>query len=210
MGLSSGHFSGAFMDRLSRIITKFEESVIALLLAGMVLLTFSQVIARYIFNSGWGAALEATTLMYAWMILFGASYGVKIGAHLGVDAIVTLLPNRLFRIVAVFGALCGLVYALMLLGGSLTYLAKLYKFSLGMQDLRFPDWFANGVAPAIGWEIYDNEVPRWLAYSILPIGLTLFALRCAQAIWQIIKGERRMMIASHEAEDLVAENKDSV
>lgn len=198
------------MERLSKIINKLEETVIALLLAGMTLLTFSQVIARYVFNSGWGAALEATTLMYAWMILFGMSYGIKIGAHLGVDAIISMLPSRTFRIVAVFGALTGVVYALMLLDGSLTYLGKMYKFNIGMEDLHFPDWFANGLAPMIGWEIYDNEVPRWLAYSILPIGLALFALRCLQAAWQIIKGDRRMMIASHEAEDLVAENKDAV
>jgi C4-dicarboxylate transporter, DctQ subunit len=198
------------MERLSRIVTRFEETVIALLLAGMTLLTFSQVVARYIFNSGWGAALEATTLMFAWMILFGMSYGIKIGAHLGVDALIMLLPKRLFRIVAVFGALAGLVYALFLLDGSLVYLGKMYRFNIGMEDLHFPDWFANGVAPALGWEIYDNEVPRWLAYSILPIGLALFALRCLQAGWQIITGKRNMIIASHEAEDLVAENKDAV
>ena len=198
------------MERISGIVTKFEETVIALLMAGMVLLTFSQVIARYVFNTGWQAALEATVLMYAWMILFGMSYGVKIGAHLGVDAIIIALPDRIFRILAVFGALTGVVYGLMLLTGSMTYLGKLYQFNLGMQDLRFPDWFANGVAPAIGWEIYDNEVPRWFAFSILPIGLALFSFRCLQATWQIIKGERRMMIASHEAEDLVAENKDAV
>ncbi len=198
------------MERLSHMVTRFEETVIALLLAGMTLLTFSQVIARYVFNSGWGAALEATTLMFAWMILFGMSYGIKIGAHLGVDALIKLLPNRAFRIAAVFGALTGVVYALMLLDGSLTYLAKMWKFNIGMEDLHFPDWFANGVAPALGWEIYDNEVPRWLAYSILPIGLALFAFRCLQAAWQIITGKREMIIASHEAEDLVAENKDAV
>lgn len=198
------------MERLSKIVTKFEETVIALLLAGMVLLTFSQVIARYIFNSGWGAALEATTLMFAWMILFGASYGIKIGAHLGVDALVTLFPSKLFRVATVFGALTGVAYALILLSGSFTYIAKMWQFNIGLEELRFPAWFADGVAPAFGWEIYDHEVPRWLAYSILPIGLSLFAFRCLQACWQIIQGDRRMIIASHEAEDLVAENKDSV
>ena len=198
------------MERLSNFVTKFEETVIALLLAGMTLLTFSQVIARYVFNSGWGAALEATTLMFAWMILFGMSYGIKIGAHLGVDALITLLPNRIFRIVAVFGALTGLVYAVILFDGSLTYLSKMWRFNIGMEDLHFPDWFANGVAPAIGWEISDNEVPRWFAYSILPIGLFLFGFRCLQAAWQIMTGKRKMIIASHEAEELVAENKDAV
>lgn len=198
------------MERLSRFVTKFEETVIALLLAAMTILTFSQVIARYIFNSGWGGALEATTLMFAWMILFGMSYGIKIGAHLGVDAVINLLPSRAFRVVAVFGALTGLVYAVILFDGSMTYLSKMWKFNIGMEELHFPAWFSDKVAPIIGWEIYDNEVPRWLAYSILPIGLALFGFRCLQAAWQIIKGDRKMIIASHEAEDLVAENKDSV
>jgi C4-dicarboxylate transporter DctQ subunit len=198
------------MERLSQFVTKFEESVIALLLAGMTLLSFSQVIARYVFNSGWGAALEATTLMFAWMILFGMSYGIKIGAHLGVDAVINLLPSRAFRVVAVIGALAGVVYAGFLLYGSWRYLGTMWKFNIGLEELHFPNWFANGVAPALGWEIYDNEVPRWLAYSILPIGLALFAFRCLQAAWQIIKGDRKMIIASHEAEDLVAENKDAV
>jgi C4-dicarboxylate transporter DctQ subunit len=42
---------------------------------------------------------------------------------------------------------------------------------------------------------------------MLPISLGLFAYRCLQACIQIWRGERELIIASHEAEDLVAENK---
>ena len=49
---------------------------------------------------------------------------------------------------------------------------------------------------------------RWIAYLILPIGLTLFGYRGLQAMVLIWRGDRDMIIASHEAEGLVAENKD--
>ena len=53
-----------------------------------------------------------------------------------------------------------------------------------------------------------DRVHRWIAYLMLPLGLGLLAFRSAQAVWQIVTGEREMVIAAHEAEDLVAENKD--
>ena len=70
------------------LIEKIEESIIALLFAAMTLVTFSQVIARYVFNAGAVWALEATTYLFAWLVLFGAAYGVKKNAHLGVDFLV--------------------------------------------------------------------------------------------------------------------------
>src|SRR3546814_17805294 len=78
---------------LSRIVNRLEEGFIALFLGGMVLITFSQVVARYVFNSGAVWALELTTYLFAWLVLIGASYGVKIGAHLGVDAFVKMFPE---------------------------------------------------------------------------------------------------------------------
>src|SRR3546814_8791676 len=56
------------------------------LLAAMTLLTFTQVVLRYVFNSGWGWALEATTYMFGWLVLVGISYGIKVGFHIGIDA----------------------------------------------------------------------------------------------------------------------------
>jgi C4-dicarboxylate transporter DctQ subunit len=58
--------------------------------------SFTQVVARYGFNSGWGGALEFTRILFAWLILFGMSYGIKIGAHLGVDAAIRLFPRKTF------------------------------------------------------------------------------------------------------------------
>lgn len=85
------------MSRLNKIIDGFEEGLIATILAVMTLITFSQVVMRYGFNSGWGGALQFTRLLFAWLILFGMSYGLKIGSHLGVDAFIRLFPKPVFR-----------------------------------------------------------------------------------------------------------------
>jgi len=202
------------MQRVDNWVTRFEEGVLAFLLAAMTIVSFTQVVARYGFNSGWTGALELNRILFAWLILFGMSYGVKIGSHLGVDAVIRLLPKQMFRAAAIFGALCGVAYALTLLwsewlhifgletrGGAIDYWMKMYKIGIGLDDLRYPDVIIENFGT-------QERVQRWIAYLILPIGLALFLFRCLQAAWQIFTGEREMMIAAHEAEDLVAENKD--
>jgi len=42
---------------------------------------------------------------------------------------------------------------------------------------------------------------------MLPIGLALFIFRAIQATLAIIKGDKEMIIAAHEAEELLEENK---
>ena len=44
----------------------------------MTLVTFSQVVARYVFNTGVVWALELTVYLFAWLVLLGMSYGVKV------------------------------------------------------------------------------------------------------------------------------------
>ena len=142
------------------------------------------------------------------------SYGIKIGSHLGVDAFVRVLPHSLFRIVAIFGALCAFLYAAMLIsatwlelfgansrGGAVDYWTRMFKLGIGLDDLRYPQWIQESLG-------VQERVQRWIAYLILPVGLALFGFRALQAMIQIWHGDRELIIAGHEAEDLVAENKD--
>ncbi|MCB9992878.1 MAG: TRAP transporter small permease [Hyphomicrobiaceae bacterium] len=179
----------------------------------MVLVSFVQVIARYVFLSGWDGALEFTRILFAWLILFGMSYGIRANLHIGVDALVRLLPKPLFRLVALATAGACVLYAVVFLysdwlqlfgapakGGAMDYWSKMFRAGIGLEDLRFPDWAQQ----AFG---LDDRVPRWVAYLILPVGLALFAFRCLEAMVAMVRGERELIIASHEAEDLVAENR---
>ncbi|MDX5594831.1 TRAP transporter small permease [Pseudovibrio sp. SPO723] len=203
---------------MKNFVNSLEENIIALILATMTLVTFSQVVARYGFNSGWGAALEFTRVLFAWLILFGMSYGIKIGAHLGVDAFIRLFPKPIFRVFALLGAAATVLYAALLIdatwlgvllglenrgasGGALPYVARFYQLPIGMEDLKWPLWVQ---------ETFDvrERVPRWMPYTILPFGLALLGFRALQMFWLILIGKREAMIAAHEAEELVEENKD--
>jgi C4-dicarboxylate transporter, DctQ subunit len=195
-------------------IARFEENVIAALLAIITLVAFAQVIARYGFNSGWSGALEFQRILFSWLILFGMSYGVRANTHLGVDAFVRMFPPKIFRVVAVLGAVACVVYGVTLLnsawlqvfgahtrGGAVQYWSLIYRTHAGLDEMKWPQFIID----AFG---VKERLPRWLAYIMLPTGLALFILRSLQAFADIITGKREMMIASHEAEDLVAEHKD--
>jgi C4-dicarboxylate transporter, DctQ subunit len=195
-------------------LIRFEENVLAILLAVITLVAFTQVIARYGFNSGWSGALEFQRILFAWLILFGMSYGIRANTHLGVDAFVRLLPPKAFRVVAVFGAVACILYAAILLGsawlqvfgaqtkgGAVLYWSTIYRINAGLDEMKWPQFMVD----ALGLK---ERLPRWSAYLIMPVGLALFALRSAQACVDIIAGRRELVIASHEAEDLVAEHKD--
>ena len=202
------------MNTISRLVDRFEENFIALLLSLMVIITFAQVVARYVFNTGWGSALEITQVLFAWLILFGMSYGLKIGTHLGVDILIKKFPHTVFRYFALLGALACIIYGITFLsanwvawvggpenkGGAYLYWSKIYKIGIGMESITLPEFIFGP----------DERLPRWVAYLMLPIGLVLFVLRSIQAFWMIWKGDREMVIASHEAEELIEQNKNSV
>ncbi|WMS44244.1 TRAP transporter small permease [Acuticoccus sp. MNP-M23] len=201
-------------DKLApRVMNELEEIVIALILAAMTLVAFVQVVMRYGFNSGFQGALELNRILFAWLILFGMSYAVKINSHLGIDSLIRLFPRPVFRGFAIFGALAVLLYAVMFInadwlkslgattrgGGAVDYWWKMYRVGIGLDDLKYPAFMVEMTG--------QDRVHRWVAYLILPIGLGLLAMRAVQALVEIIQGKRELIIASHEAEDLVEKNR---
>lgn len=160
------------------LVTAIEENAIAALLALITLISFVQVILRYGFNTGINGALELTTVLFAWLILFGMSYGIKMGMHLGVDAFIRLLPPRAFKAVAIFGAVCCLLYGLILLnadwlqwlgaktrGGAVDYWSKMFKLGIGMEDMRWPGFLqALGLPRARA----SGGSPTWCFRSAWP------------------------------------------
>ena len=59
------------MGRAKAFIDRIEETFIAILLGLMTVLTFANVLARYLFNSNIFYALELTVFMFAWLVLLG-------------------------------------------------------------------------------------------------------------------------------------------
>jgi C4-dicarboxylate transporter DctQ subunit len=190
---------------ISRIVNRLEEGAMAFFLGVMVVITFSQVVARYVFNSGAVWALELTTYVFAWLVLIGVSYGVKVGAHLGVDAFVRIAPARYQRWLILLAALLCCVYAGIMLYGSWDYWSKIYRFGIDTEDLYVPRIIVEAIYGGPDYRYEPVGIDRWVPYAALPLGMALLLFRFIEALVMIATGRRETLIASHEAEDAVAE-----
>lgn len=220
----SGYSQNQPQGAVSRFINSIEETAIALILGLMTLITFVNVVLRYVFNHSliWG--LEVTLILFAWLVLLGISYGFKKTSHLGVDAVINMVSHPVQRVMALLAALCCIAYALLLLKGAWDYWAPFAAlqptegrwFPLGFTEgVRDRAFYVTDQVPMLGifrWLEdainYGDEyekLPRVIPYFILPFSTALILLRVLQASWAIVTGRKDSLIVSHEAEDAVAE-----
>ncbi|WP_412557977.1 TRAP transporter small permease [Thalassospira sp. MIT1370] len=167
---------------ISTVVNRLEEGIIALLLASMTSLTFVNVVMRYVFNSGLTWALEITEFLFAWLILFGMSYGVKVGSHIGVDALVRLFPDRVQRVIGLFVVATGILYSSWLIIGG---------------------WELVSFNHMLEMEAEDSPIMLWFVYLIMPVGAALLAFRLAQVGWRIITGKQVGFNLADEAREAI-------
>jgi len=82
------------MARVLDVYCEVLKAAIALCLAAMVVLVFSNVVLRYAFNSGIAVSEELSRWLLVWLTFLGAIVALRQHAHLGVDTLVRALPPR--------------------------------------------------------------------------------------------------------------------
>jgi C4-dicarboxylate transporter DctQ subunit len=203
---------------------QIEETLIAVLLGLMTLVTFANVVARYGFNSNILWALELTVFMFAWLVLLGSSYAVKKSAHLGVDLLIDNSAPQIRKILGLISVTACIVFSFLLLKGSWDYWANFANlpategrwFPAGFEDkFREKGWYEVNDIPlpeVLRWmEAAFNEgeeyekIPRLLPYAVLPLSMALLLFRFFQAGWALWTGGMDRIVASHEVEDEIAE-----
>ena len=198
---------------LLRAWNRLEEALVVFLLTAMTLVTFTYVVVTNLYNvffdlgdavpiletpafavgdflisvaqyMTWSLAL--TTALFAWLIFIGTAYCVRVGAHIGVDLLVRLFPERLQR---VFGAIACLVfigYAGLLMVSSFAWLQTLITNNIGAEDL---DVFG---------------IREWHIAAIMPIGMALIIARLIEVLIRILRGDQLGLEQSSEAGDVLA------
>ena len=161
---------------LNRGLARLEEWLIAVLLSGMVLMTFSQVITRYGFNAGWVWSLEATTYMFGGLLMVGISFAMRQHAHMNVDALVNTLPRRWKRVATLLAISLCFIYVALMIWGAFELVARLRDLGSNARDL---------------------PVKRWVLMSMLPAGFSLLGLRLVQVTIEVLRGERDTLGSAH-------------
>lgn len=105
---ASSPFKRHFLHGLA-IIDRGSYYAILTTMGLMTLLVSAQVFARYLLADSIDSASELSRLFFVWSIFLAIPHGIKIGIHVGIDALVGLLPqamqNRLARLIALIAAL---------------------------------------------------------------------------------------------------------
>lgn len=167
---------------LAKITDTLEESILSIFLVVMTLLVFLDVVMRFGFNSGIAWSQEVTLYMMAWFVLFGASYGVKVGAHIGVDSFVKIFPKPIRRALGLLSVSICIAYSIIFMIAAWNYLAKLKKIHIEMEDL---------------------EIQRWMSESIILIGFILLLYRFIQLFIKILKGDAEGFSHIDEAKESI-------
>ena len=170
------------LQKIVHILHRAEEGLLAFLLAAMALVTFSQVVARYVFNTGVIWALELTTFLFAWLILMGMSYGIRIHTHIGVDAFVRIFNPPIQRLLGLVAIIAGLLYAGMLLFGSWEQVSLMFEIDMESEDLK---------------------VPLWVPLSVLIIGFILMIVRLLVIAWRILVYKESGLLLGDEGRDAI-------
>lgn len=208
------------MSAIGRFVNSVEETLIALILGLMTMITFANVVARYGFNANILWALELSVFLFGWLVLLGASYAVKTSSHLGVDAIINAVSPPVRRVLGIISVTACLMFSFLILKGSWDYWA-VYADLPPTSGRWFPGGFAEKFrsqsfyevqdVPMVGflrfledWINYGEEyekLPKVIPYLILPISAALLMFRFIQAAIRIFTGQSDRLVASHEVED---------
>ncbi|KFF50721.1 C4-dicarboxylate ABC transporter [Gammaproteobacteria bacterium MFB021] len=198
---------------LLRIWNSLEEGLVALLLAVMTLLTFFYVVVTNLYNVfydlgdaypaletpafavgdwllGIGQemtwSLAMTTTIFAWLIFLGIAYGVRVGAHIGVDLLVRLLPRPWQRVCGVLSCLIFMAYAGLLMVSSAQWVDSLQISGIGAEDLGM------------------FGLKEWHVALIEPLGFGLIIARLIEVLVRILRGQQLGLEQSSEVSDALA------
>lgn len=170
------------MQRIADGATRWTERLMALALAIMVVLTFGNVVLRYVFNSGYAGAEEISRLAFVWLIFLGAIVAQKRGDHLGMNMVQKRLSPFLRRVCAVICHVAILYGIWLFASGSWT------QVKVG----------AKQVAPVTGYSMALMPLAGLICAVALALLIVLNLIR-------ILAGSTKAHVPGEEDEDIFQE-----
>jgi TRAP-type C4-dicarboxylate transport system permease small subunit len=143
------------LARLIRAVTWFENALLVLMLATMVLLAGAQIIARNFFGASIFGADDLLRLLVLWVAFLGAVTASRNGKHIHVDIIAHWLPGRVQPAVEAITDVFTITVCAVLTWQALRYVASMQASN----------------------EMAFGALPVWVASLILPLAFALIALR---------------------------------
>lgn len=158
------------MKLLKKFISNFEAYLCVAMLIVMSIVVFIQVIFRFVLKSSLPWSEELCRYLLVYVSFLGGAYGVKTGAHLGVEAVTLMMPKKMRKVVEIFVLLLGIALCAILL-------------KLGI-DIVATQFRRMQYSPAM-------RIPMAYAYMAIPIGMGFFILRYILKLVELIKNFKK-------------------
>ncbi|MDD4080074.1 MAG: TRAP transporter small permease [Eubacteriales bacterium] len=158
------------MDLLKKILRNFEGYVCVVMLLVMSVVVFIQVVFRFVLKASLPWSEELSRYLLVWVSFLGGAYGIKTGAHLGIEAVKLMLPKKAQQIVQVVAILLGIVICAIIL-------------KLGV-DLVSTQLRRIQYSPAM-------RIPMAYAYAAVPVGMVFFIIRYIVQLVEVLGSFRK-------------------
>jgi len=152
-----------------RLASKLCGMLAAGLIASAILVVCEMVVIRYFLKASATWQTDYATFSLVAATLIGSPYILSIKGHVNVDLLPNYLGSRGRRILAIIASAGGLVFA-----------AVLAWCGYGL----FHEALTGGWRTDTIWEL-----PLWIPYLALPVGIGLLALQYLADIIELIRGE---------------------
>jgi TRAP-type C4-dicarboxylate transport system permease small subunit len=170
-----------FADAFCRLLT----TLIAVMLAVLVIMVFSNVVLRYAFNSSITVTEELGRWLFVWITFIGAAVALRERSHLGTDALVSRLSPRGKKICIALGHLIMLYVCWLVLRGS-------------VEQAR------------INWDVLapSSQLSMATLYMAGVVFAVLAGLMLLLDLWSLLRGRMsdEQLVMVQESEDLTALN----
>jgi TRAP-type transport system small permease protein len=142
---------------VSRVMDKVLSYVVAVLLVGMSVTVFGNVVCRYVLEASLAWYEEVSRFLLIWIVFLGAIIAFIRGDHLGIDVLLMVLRPRHRRVVAVVADALVLVCLVVMFQGG---------------------WVMAIDSLESGWVASSVPIPYGYVYMVGPVSAALMFVQC--------------------------------
>lgn len=121
-----------------RAFNHIEEALLSVAFIAMTIICFTQVITRYIFHFSLPWSEEVLRALFVWSSCLGISLAFRTKSHMGVDALVSLLPIKLKKTVSLIVYLIVIAFCIVMIYYSFGVTSQQYTTHQTTIALRMP------------------------------------------------------------------------
>ena len=135
------------MKKFLKIYDNIEEKALIVSLVITVILTFSQVVLRYVFNNSLSWSEELIRYLFIWQCWLGISIGERYDKHLKVDIIMNFVKGKKMKAINLTAEILSLAFCIFLVYFGMVVVMMAFEKESVSAALRLPFYIVYMALP---------------------------------------------------------------